>query len=288
MIGAQSAGAAPLPIDTLDTPDVDYSPYSSSCGDNMSCIPDASSLGANGGGDHYDHAFGVSVDGAGYNAANGTASSNNLTLETLSLGLIDVSVAFRTTGPYLRQLVTITNTGLTSSATRIGWHNNTGNDGSQQTAMTSDGDTVAETTDQWVVTADNVTNQGDDEVNAWAFNGFGGLAPASLLLVDDRPSFGTAGDEGLTAYFDLVLGAGQTKSLMFFAVAEGLASQGIAGAEYIMSAAGFAALTSDLSTSQLGQVQNWGPQSPAVPLPAGIWLLGGALGLIAARRKSRS
>lgn len=190
--------------------------------------------------------------------------------------------------PFLRQIIDITNTGAMAVATTIGWHNNTGKDGNQQVVQTSDGDTLAETTDSWVVTADALDADDDNEVNGWAFQGFGGLAPSVLTLDDGHPvGFGNAGDEGLSAWFDLLIGAGETQSLMVFTVHEGPNAEGVAGTQSIYDPQTFAMLTSDLSPTRLAGVRNWNASAAVVPPPAGFGLLLAALGALGVTRRRR-
>lgn len=278
------ANAAPLPLDVLDTADVNYTSYLSDCGGGIGCITDATSLGDGGGPDHFDDAFGISLNGLGYSPTEGTAGpGTSLSLEALSLAGFEVSVSFQTTGPVIRQLVTITNTGANSANASVQWHNNTGNDGAQQVIATSDGDLLAENSDQFVVTADSLTGT-NNEVNAWIYQDATSLAPTSVDLVDGAADFGFVGEEGFNAVFDLVLAAGEMQSLLFFAIIEGVNDDGI------MGAANFSAneFVADLSAATLSQVQNFSfGQVSDVPLPAAAWLFLAGLGALGAGRKQR-
>ena len=220
--GASAFGDA-LPLDVLDTADVNYTPYGLI--GSMTGIADAASLGTGGGGDHFDSAFGISVDGAGYAPTEGFVVGGGLDLESQSFGQFDVSVNMMSSGPIMRQIVTVTNNGSAGS-TNIQWHNNTGNDSLQQNIASSSGDLLFGTDDRWLVTADNTVGD-DNEVNAWMLYGAGGLAPSFVDVVDGSATFGGAGEQGVTAIYNLNLAAGETASLMFFVGIEGINMDGI-------------------------------------------------------------
>jgi len=273
-------GQTALPVDVLDTPDVNYTSYSSNVGGSgFSGISDANSLGIGGGGDHFDEAFAISVNEIAYNATSAVLGTNELDLETLGLGQFDVSVNLLTSGPVLRQIVTVSNNGVAGNA-NVQWHNNTGNDSGQNTIATSNGDLIADTSDRWIVTADSFTSTDDNEVNAWFLHGQGGLAPSFVQTVDGSPTLGFAGEEGLNAGFDLFLQPGETASLLWFAGIEGINQDGIDLATQLddPTSALFTSLTADLSASQRSQVVNFSASALSVPEPSSCGLL--ALGIM--------
>ena len=261
-----------LPLDLLDTADVDYSSYSSDLGGGIGGISDATSLGTGGGGDHFDDAFGISINGAGYSPSTGIFNGNSVALNTESFGQFDVAVDIKTDGPVLRQIVSVTNTGATGTAF-VQWHNNTGNDGAQQTIATSNGDLAFDTSDRWIVTADNTTGT-DNEVNAWILFGINGLAPSFVDTVDGSPSFGFAGEQGITAIYDLALEENETASLVFFAAVEGINQDGIEIARQFddESSPFFQSLISDLNAAQRSTIRNF--TASAIPEPSSIVVLG--------------
>ena len=277
----------PLPIDNLDTADVNLTSYESDVGGGFSGIFDATSLGASGTSDHFDDAFGVSVNGSPYGATAGIAGDNELTLEQLSFGQFDVSVGLRSIGPVVRQIVNVTNNGATGGDVAIQWHNNTGNDAGQQTIATSDGNLTADVSDRWIVTADSSNILADNtEVNAWVLFGLGGTEPSFVDLVDGSAVFGGFGEQGLTAIFDLQLEPGETESLLWFVGIEGIGQDGIDVANLLddQSSVLFQESIADLTSIERSQVANF---ATVVPEPGSASFLG-SLGmmLIMSRRRT--
>lgn len=270
-----TAAVVSLPVDGLDTPDVDYTAYQGNCSSSgIGCISDANSLGAGGGGDHFDEAFGVTINGTGYSTTGGDLTGNTLTLNTETIGQYQVQVQLHSSGPVMRQIVTVTNTGTAGTAS-VQWHNNTGNDSSQQTIASSDGDLIGEASDRWIVTADDPVNGSDNEVNSWILFGTGApVTPTSLAMVDGSAVFGGSGEQGLNAIFDLALGNGETAALMWFVGVEGMNDEGISLAAMFddTSSPFFQALIADLSAADRAAIVNWS-LTGVVPAPATLPLL---------------
>jgi hypothetical protein len=267
-----------LPNSSLfDNSDVNYGSLQSDCGGGFTCFLDASSLGAGGGGDHFDDAMGVALNGNAYGVGGGDWDGTSLKLDTISFGGLDIFVEFMALGPVMRQLVTVTNTNANTELANLSWQNNTGNDGGQQTIATSNGDLLATTDDKWVVTADSTTGT-DNEVNSWIYGSNGAFSPTSVFLTDLSSSFGSSGDEGFSALFDMELLAGQTASLMFFVGIEGINQDGINLASNVSdtSSAMYRSLTSDLSVAKLSQVRNWNAAT-SVPEPTTLAIFALAL-----------
>ncbi|MEM7626724.1 MAG: hypothetical protein AAF333_14115 [Planctomycetota bacterium] len=263
-------GAAAVPVtlpvgNALDTADVSYSGFFGDVGGGFAGIFDASSLGLGGGGDHFDDALGIGLNGLAYGTDTGDLTGSELVLDPVTLDGFEVQVGYRTVGPVLRQLVIVTNVSNATGNATVSWHNNTGNDSSQQVISTSDGDLAAELSDRWVVTADNTTGT-DNEVNAWVLFGPGSPAvtPSNVQLVDGLASFGGAGNEGLSAEFDLSLALGQTQSILLFVGIEGINVDGIKLAKNIdlTDSPLFGGLIADLSTQERLQIANY-----AIPEP---------------------
>lgn len=276
-----------LPVDdVLDTSDVNYSNLTANCGGGYTCITDANSLGNGGGGDHFDDAFGVALNGSAYGVSGGDFDGTTLTLDSVMFGNLEMVVEFMSVGPVMRQIVTVTNTGANLEQVNVSWQNNTGNDNSQRTIGTSSGDTVATVEDNWVVTADSDTGT-NNEVNAWIFagTGAGALNPTSVAMNDLSTTFGGAGDQGFSALFDFDLLAGQTSSLMFFVGIEGINQEGLDLAAELGNVTSdlFSSLTRDLSSEERVQIVNF--DLVAVPEPGALALVLTGLVLAARRRK---
>ena len=277
------AQSVTLPADVLDTSDVDYTSVVPDVGGGYTGISDATSLGAGGGGDHFDGAFAVGVNGLPYGVGGGTLNGSELQLDSATLGLFDIDVQFRAQGPLLRQFVTVTNNGAASVAA-VSWHNNTGNDAAQRVVATSSGDLGVTTLDQWLVTADSNTT--DAEVNSWILYSQGSLAPSSVSLNDELTDFGGVGEEGFSATFNVPLQPGESASLIWFVGIEGVVDDGIGLAEQFddLSSPFFNSLIDDLSTEERARVVNF--NLAAVPEPgAGAILLLGTF--VVARRRFR-
>ncbi len=199
-----------------------------------------------------------------------------LTLDAATIGAFEVAVSFTSFGPVMRQIVCVTNTGAAGVAS-VQWHNNSGADDSMLTIGTSDADLLAETTDRWVVTADSLTDT-DNEVDSWVFAGAGAaVAPTSVGMVDAHSVFGEFGDQGFNAVFDLALGMGEKKSLLFFTGIEGINADGLALAAAFddQSSPFFQGLIADLSTAERASVVNFDlNSSAAVPEPSSLALVG--------------
>ncbi len=274
----QLLAAVVLPVDGLDTADVDYQSYREDIGGGLSGISDANSLGIGGNGDHFDDAFGVTVEGTGYSVAGGDLTGNILTLDTSRIGQFDVQVSLHSSGPVMRQIVTVTNIGGSPAVASVGWHNNTGNDSSQRVIGSSDGDTAGEVTDRWIVTSDSNSVGGGREVNSWMLFGPGNplVRPTSLAMEDGLAGFGSAGEEGLSAVFDVALAAGETRSVMWFVGLEGFNQEGLDLAARFnnTNSAFFQNLIADLSPTQESQIVNWdigATQVPRSTLAGEVW-----------------
>ena len=275
-----------LPADVIDTSDVDYTSVTEDIGGGYTGISDATSLGTGGGGDHFDGALAVGLNGSPYGVSGGTLNGPELQLDTATLGLFDIDVRLRTQGPLLRQLVTVTNNGSTAIA-EVSWHNNTGNDAQQRVVATSSGDLSATTLDEWVVTADS--NTVDAEVNSWILYSQGSLAPSSVSLNDELPDFGSVGEEGFSATFQVPLFPGESASLIWFVAIEGTVDEGIDLANEFndLSSPFFNSLVADLSDEERARVVNF-DLGAAVPEPGAASLLLLGIVAIASRRLRKS
>jgi hypothetical protein len=225
-------------------------------------VVDATSGGSFGNSDHYDDALGIRVGGQAY-AAGATIlqDGNHFTANDQLLAGLNVTVDFNFFDdvPVVRQIVTLTNNIGSSISTDVSWINNSGADSSQQVARTSSGDLVAGLDDRYVVTTDGFG--GFNEVDTFVMYGPGSpqVTTSTISLFENEISFGGAGNQGLTAGYNVTVGAGQTVFLMLFAGVNGSTAEGLGLATIFddVSSAAFQNLISDLSGEQLSATVNW-------------------------------
>ena len=233
-------------------------------GDNLLGLRDATSAPPNGGSDHFDDALGVRVGGAAYAApVSGQIDQVGFTftadVQTLSGLDVVVEFDFDDVLPVVRQVVQLTNNSGSAVSTTVSWINNTGNDSSQQTDGTSSGDLLFGVDDRHIVTSDGGSTRA--EVNSWILYGPDDplVIPSSVSLFDGESSFGSSGDQGIRAEFDVTVGAGQTQFLMWFVGINGVVQDGLDFTTNFddIENASFLSLIDDLSDDQLGATVNW-------------------------------
>ena len=213
---------------------------------------------------------------------------------TQSLAGLDVTVHFKAfeTDPVMRQIVELSNPTSGPITTTVQWINNSGNDSSQQTIATSSGDTISDVTDRWVATADSSNLvQIDTEAIAWIL--FGPNMPsvtlANIMMLENEVTFGSSGNQGLTAEFGITLGPGQTSYLMWFVILGENGNEAITFANQFndtsLSNAFFQGLIADLPQGQFENTTNW-MDVAVIPEPSTYALMGlGLLVLVASGYK---
>lgn len=144
-----------------------------------------------------------------------TQNGNTVNFAPVTIAGLNVSMQYYVSSDTatLRTLVSLQNPTSSTVTVPVQFGSNWGSDGSTTTQKTTDGDTIAETTDRWIITDDSVTG-GDPAITTALFG------PNSPPVTPDSVSttvFDNAGTQGLLASFSNVsIGAGQTRSLMFF------------------------------------------------------------------------
>ena len=298
--------AVAAPMETffdLDTDQIFYEEIGGLNDLNALAFNDANSAPIGGGGDHFDDALGIFIDGNPFLDTgtldlvdNGDSFSINSGIQ--AFGDVDVQVAFELFDgtPVARQIVTFQNTGAGQTSLSASWANNTGNDGGQVLVDDSSGNAALGLDDTWVTTADTADAAAvNSETNVWVFGGGtpgNFLVPTLVSLLDGAPGgdFGTSGDEGFNAVFDLTLDPGETAALMFFVGTP--AGNGLGGLTFgdqfnNLNTQFFANLIDDLSGTQRSQIVNFDLSGiTAIAAPGPIALLGlGLAGLAGLRRR---
>ncbi len=165
------------------------------------------------GGDAFDDAGLISVDGTYYTNPDGDVDVTGQTLTTDLSAINGLTLSLQYTAlsgsQTLRTLISMTNPGASTISSTISYQLNWGSDGSTLVRSTSSGDTTITTGDIWSVTSDS----GDaDPVNLTAFGGAGFLTPSSIATT----VFNNAGSEGLALNYFLSFAPGETRYLVFY------------------------------------------------------------------------
>jgi hypothetical protein len=139
-------------------------------------IADYSMVDSSGGGhgDAYDNFGAISIGGTNdYGSGTLVNSANDwvspyITSAPQNINGLTVSVQSKFMSGYtaMRQIISVTNPSASATSTNIQVYGNLGSDGSE-TQTTSDGDSLYETTDNWIISRDSVQS---DPVLSWAFS----------------------------------------------------------------------------------------------------------------------
>jgi len=240
-------------------------------------ISDASIPGQ---GDAFDFASMVWVDNTQYGSPL-SVSGQTVSGGTVAISGLDVRMSyfFDPTAPIARVLVELTNAGEAAVGAHVDWASNVGADAGFQITGSSSGDTAFTAADRWVASDDGNLGGGDPAL-VFALYGTGAAVTAGST---GTTVFGAAGTQGILAGFDLAVGAGETRSLMFFHEMNATTTGALAATgRYDGLAAGDSALAG-LSSAQLAQVANW--SFAAVPEPGTLGALALGLAALALRRR---
>ena len=227
--------------------------FGSSTGMNLG---DASlNAGGFSGGDAFDGASRIEIDGVAYSGSVVSQSPSLRTGETQNIGGVDVAVSFEVLSgrPAIRTLVTLSNPGGTPLTPTLGWLSNWGSDGSTILHYTSSGDASYSTTDFYGVTndvADPAVNSGDPtNVSFWGDGN--GVLPDSITAT----VFSAVGTEGLGLGYGMSLAPGETQTFLFV---HELSNSGNAGLAAAQSALSTDELLAGLDPAFLDALRNWG------------------------------
>ncbi|MCX7545028.1 hypothetical protein [Marinicella gelatinilytica] len=272
--------------------------------------------------DAFDGYGGIFVDGAPYNDTDGVVDITGTTLTTdpdvMPNGLEVSSQYYAYTDKRLIRIIhTLHNPTASMITTRAAVGGNLGSDNETYTLNTSNGNSVFDSGDYWVITSDNNVYGGvatSDPIITHVFGGPQGIQPVPLLI----PSFGGGGGpQGITANkekgekgsrgfggsdnisfgYDVPVNPGETRYLTFFAAFsltenEANTSTTDFADPTSLSAAG---LLNNLPPGMTDAGANWvgrgtpGGSAQPVPFlsPMGIVTLTGILALMTVRRSRK-
>jgi hypothetical protein len=167
----------------------------------------------------------------------------------------------------VRGLYTMTNTTTSAISTSALVFGNMGSDSSTTVQATSSGDLVVGTDDNWIVTDDQTTvsstSDGSDPTNTLASHGTGApVVPTwAMTLGSPTPPNSAMDDYGMR--YAVTIPAGGTVSVLVFQEMTNTVPLAIAHADDFASlaAANTAGLLTGLSSTQLSQIVNYGPDA---------------------------
>lgn len=152
---------------------------------------------------------------------------------------------------------------------------NLGSDGSTQIVTSSNGNAIAEVSDQWVTSMESYSGSTSSDVRlGHVFQGPGApVALAGITFVD--------GNDAPFWYYTMTLAPGQTRIIMNFGVGQPTNAASAAKSAQLAGLASATAL-SCMSAIEMSQVANFNAQAVVVPTlgPAALALLGLALALV--------
>jgi hypothetical protein len=131
-------------------------------------------------GDAFDGGLLFGVDGNGFDDGDGKGQfgrrANTLKVGPTATGGLRVARSETASGPYLRSLVTLRNTGGAAFTGAISWESNLGSDGDEITQASSSGDKAFTTADRWVVSGESPPLRNPiDPVLVFALHGRGAV-----------------------------------------------------------------------------------------------------------------
>lgn len=217
---------------------------------------------ANGAQDAYDIAWSIYVAGAPFVApGNPDLTGTTLTSGTGAMSGLNVTAQyyFSPSSSLARIMVFMENTSAAPIATTVQVPVNFGSDALTRVETTSSGDAMVTTADRWIVTSDTFES---DPVNTTVLYGPG--SPAVTPIAYTQTVFDCSSVEGLGATFNVVVPAGATRSLMFFA---GLAGVTVVNNTVVAATAAASQFNSNatllpdwlvgLTAEQQAQILNW-------------------------------
>lgn len=195
-----------------------------------------------------------------------TQNGNTVTFAAQSLFGLNTSLQYyiASGSATARILLTLQNTGGSTITVPVDYLTNSGADGGTVYKGTSSGDTGFTTADRWVV-SDEAGDGGGDPANTTVIAGPG--SPAVTPSSVSTTVFDCAGTEGVRATFNLTVGAGQTRSLLFFQQLNPTTTAALANAPLFFNTnpPQGGDLLAGLTSAQLAQVANWNFGPAACP-----------------------
>ena len=207
-------------------------------------------------GDAYDHASLMFVNGEQVGGFLRSASDSTTNFAPVTLSNLEVTTEYHaiSTQAILRNLTSFNNETSEDIFVIINHVTNFGSDGATSVDASSSGDLIFDPSDRWVLTDDNPNSGDPTNITVFA----GPDSPPSSPVFTSSSTFNCAGTQGLNARIDLLVPAGEQRSLLLYH------SMSPTGATALDAATQFditpvlgSDLVEGLTQEQLLEVANW-------------------------------
>ncbi|WP_345318227.1 Ig-like domain-containing protein, partial [Novipirellula rosea] len=190
-----------------------------------------------------------------------------LTLPVSIQGLIahrEVTVPESGNEDFARTVDVVHNPTASDITTTVRVIGNLGSDADTTVFATSDGDTIVETTDQWIGTDDGDPNGGKPAIIHYIHGPGVSLNPTAIGLSGDL-------GDNIDWTYDVTVPAGETVRLAHYTVTANTQAEAIASANALVTATGFANQADEfLTQDELDSIANFVFNTPPVALPSNV------------------